>query len=270
MRLLSLILSELRWRWATAFVAGVLVVFACVAVLFTDALASGAANATRKIQRDIGPNLVILPCDTDVAAWTLDRSTHGTIAEAMVDALEAEGLAGRLIPLVQAPLEIDEHRFLLTGVGRERTGGKRPALAPDTSDAGAIIGAHVANTLALQVGEPLEIPGGAVEIHAIMQPQGSIEDISIHLPLPDVQQRLGLAGRLTQIDALECRCGPQIEDPLAWLQSRVHSVIPDAQVVRRHAPAEARRRMASQRACASGCVRSPAITAASNFACTPA
>ena len=120
MRLLSLILSELRWRWATAFVAGVLVVFACVAVLFTDALASGAANATRKIQRDIGPNLVILPCDTDVAAWTLDRSTHGTIAEAMVDALEAEGLAGRLIPLVQAPLEIDEHRFLLTGVGRER------------------------------------------------------------------------------------------------------------------------------------------------------
>lgn len=252
MSMLQLVLSELRWRWGTAVVAAALIAFACGAVLFTDALARGSADATRRIQRDIGPNLVILPGETDVGSWMLDRRTEGSIPEDALDALEAEGLAGRLIPLVQQPVTVSGHRFLLTGVGRERSGSKRGVLAPATSEQGAIIGSEVGRTLGIEAGGMFELIGGEVSVHEVLQPQGSIDDISIHVPLRDVQRRLNLSGQLTQIDALECRCGAEIEDPLAWLQDRVRTVLPTAQIVRRRAPAEARR---SQRALADATAR---------------
>jgi len=261
-RLVQLVLGELRWRWGTAVVATGLVVVACVVVLFADAIARGAADATRRIQRDIGTNLVILPGDTDVTDWWLLRSTRGHLPQDAVDRLEQAGLAGRLIPVVRGSIEQGGGEFLLVGIGRERAGGRRGALAPSTSDSGAVIGSEVASLLELQSGSSMQLPGGAVEVHDVLLPQGSLDDISIFLPLEDVQRRLGLEGRLTQIDALECRCGPDIDDPLAWLQTEVGKVLPAAQVIRRQAPAEARRRQrALADAAASGAGPAAALVA---------
>lgn len=237
-----LVCGELRWRWGTAVVAIGLVALACMAVLGTDAIARGAADATRRIQRDIGTNLVILPGQTDVADWWMHRPTRGDLPQDAVDQLELAGLAGRLIPVVRGSVEQPEGNFLLIGIGRERAGGRRAVLAPSTSDRGAVIGSEVARLRKVQAGETLSLPGGDVAVHDVLLPQGSLDDISVFLPLEDVQRRLGLEGRLTQIDALECRCGPDIEDPLAWLQAQVAKVLPAAQVIRRQAPAEARRR----------------------------
>jgi putative ABC transport system permease protein len=46
---------------------------------------------------------------------------------------------------------------------------------------------------------------------------------------------------LTEIEALECRCGPDIDDPAAYIQSLAAKVVPEAVVIRRHAAAQARR-----------------------------
>jgi hypothetical protein len=219
-----------------------LVAIACLAVMFTDAIARGSADATRRIQRDIGTNLVILPGETDISDWWMQRPTKGHMPQGAVDQLETAGLAGRLIPVARGTVALGDNDFLLVGIGQERAGGKRSALAPSTSTSGAIIGAHVANALGLKAGSSLALPNGPVDVVDVLLPEGSLDDISVFLPLGEVQQRLGLEGRLTQIDALECRCGPDIDDPLAYLQHAVATILPHAQVIRREAPAEARRK----------------------------
>ena len=240
--LITLVMGELRWRWMTAAIAALLVGLAVGSVLWADAVITGAADVTRRIQRDIGTNLVILPKDTDTAAWWLRRETTGSLPQDAADRLEASGLAGRLVPLVRRVVSIDGTDVLLTGVGTERTGGRRPVFAQDVSNNGAVVGATVAQALGLDVGDTIDLPGGRTTVVDVLLVQGSIDDTSVFLPLAEAQRRLDLEGRLTEIEALECRCSPDIADPAAHIVELAAAAVPEAIVIRRTAAAEARRK----------------------------
>ena len=235
-----LVLGELRCRWGTAVVAALLVGLGVLAVLGTDALARDAADVTRRVQRDIGTTLVLLPKGADTSGWWLQRTSTQTLPQDAADRLEASGLAGRLIPMVRRIVRIGETDVLLTGIGEERSGGRKPVFAPKVHEDGAIVGATVGREMGVQIGDMLPLPGGEVRVGDVLLPQGSIDDSSVFLPLDDVQRRLGLVGRLTEIEALECRCGPDVDDPVAYIQMVAARAVPEAVVIRRHAAAQAR------------------------------
>lgn len=239
---IAMVMGELSWRWVTAVVAVLLVGVAVGSTLWADAVVTGAADVTRRIQRDIGTNLVVLPKDTDTAAWWLRRETTGSMPQDAADRLEASGLAGRLVPLVRRVISIDGTDVLLTGVGAERTGGRRPVFAQDVSNNGAVVGATVAQALGLAVGDSIDLPGGPTTVADVLLVQGSIDDTSVFLPLAQAQRRLDLDGRLTEIEALECRCSPDIADPAAHIVDLAAAAVPEAIVIRRTAAAEARRK----------------------------
>ncbi len=242
MQLLRMIIAELCWRWGTALLAVLLVAAAVVSMCWADAVARGAADVTRRVQRDIGTNLVVLPPGTDTTAWLLHRRSSGALPMAAVDQLEASGLAGRLIPLVRRVVQVDGEDVLLTGVGQERAGGKRSVFARDVDDSGVVIGAAVAITLDVQVGDELDLPGGPAQITDVLLPEGSIDDTAVFMPLAQAQRRLHLEGHVTEIEALECRCSPAVADPGAHVVSLAETAVPGAVVIRRQAAAEARRK----------------------------
>ena len=238
---LSMVARELRWRWGSALLTAVLVAMSLATVLWADAVARGAADHTRRIQRDIGMNLVVLPKNTNASRWWLHHEVQGSLPASAVDRLEQSGLAGRLLPLVRRVVQVNGVDVLLTGMGRERTGGKKAVFEQAVGE-GVVLGSAVAAELGVAAGDRIPLPGGEMVVQDVLLEQGAVDDISVWMPLAEAQRRLGLEGRVTEIEALECRCDPSIQDPAAWIIARAAEAVPEAVVIRRHAPAEARRK----------------------------
>jgi ABC-type lipoprotein release transport system permease subunit len=59
--------------------------------------------------------------------------------------------------------------------------------------------------------------------------------------MADAQAWLGMAGRINEIQALECHCGEDVEDPLGLLRDELAPLLPGTIVLRRQDAADARR-----------------------------
>jgi putative ABC transport system permease protein len=75
----------------------------------------------------------------------------------------------------------------------------------------------------------------------VLAPSGTEEDARLYLSLADAQRILNLEDQITEIRALECHCGADVEDPVAWLQAELGPLLPGTRVLRLSALAEARR-----------------------------
>ena len=240
----TLVTREMTFRWVTALHAVFIVAAAVAMVLLAEQFAAASENATRKIQRDIGLNIVILPPQTDLESWWIDRLPTGSMPEAWIERLEDQDVANRLVPMLVARLEVGRGEVLLTGIGSERFkrgDAKKPVFGRSIEAGKVILGALAGKTTDAREGEPLMIKGRAFTVERILEPVGSEEDVRCWMTLPDAQSLLGLEGRLNEIRAIECHCSEEVADPLEAIRTELEPIVPGAGIVRMNALADARR-----------------------------
>jgi len=241
---LALVLRELHHRWLAAL-SGVAVVGSAVALVVVSlALARAGEQATRLIQRDMGLNVLILSDQTDVGAyWARGYSDHSMPAEFM-DRVQDQAVANRLIPLLKHRVEVHGMSVLLVGIEGERfKGGQalKPVFGRVVPQGSVVLGGAVAARLDLVPGDPVSILGHAVLVQSCLVESGTPDDTSIYLNLQDAQDWLGMAGRINEIQALECHCDEGVSNPLERLRQQLEPLLPGTMILRRNDAADARR-----------------------------
>lgn len=246
MNTITLVLAELKHRPISAFLTTLITAAAIAAVVFFIGLADLAATRTRIIQRDIGLNVRVIPADTDLERYWINGYSDGSIDAKLVDRLEEQDVANRLVPMLQRTIPWGDGEALLTGIGDERFKRgetKKPVFGGIVKESETIVvGKTAAETKGLKEGDRVEILGRELEVKRILAESGSVDDVRVYADLETVQTILGMPGRLNEIRALECHCDESAADPEAELRTQLEKLLPGTMVIRQDREADARRK----------------------------
>lgn len=241
-----ILIAELSFRRGTAMVTLLITAATTMTVFFLIGLSDLMAGRTRLIQRDIGLNLRFIPAGTDLDRYWMKGYSEGTIDEGLVDTLEAQDVANRLVPMLQRTIPWGEGEAILTGIGRERFARNKtmkPVFGGLVDEEEAIIlGSVAAEMIDAKEGDTLTVLGLSGKVKRVLASEGSSEDLRVHMDLSTVQSLLGLTGKINEIRALECNCEEGITDPEEHLRSILEPLLPGTIMIRQDKLADARRK----------------------------
>ena len=69
---------------------------------------------------------------------------------------------------------------------------------------------------------------------------GTQDDITVFMRLEDAQATMQLAGKINEIEAIDCLCLTADQDPLSILRKTIGEILPGVQVVQKRVQADAR------------------------------
>ena len=236
MSVASLLLKEIRFRWLN-FLLGLSAVAAavalCVALL---TLGKASENETRRLMRDMGFNLIIIPKDTNMerfwASDFADREMPQDYVQRLVDAdtIQADHYVATLMK------RVDWHgrQVFLKGVAKEqgkkspmgfsRVAGPKHKMIPAGK---AYVGFELWSNENIETGDTIEVLGKELEVIHCLFESGSKDDITLYADLSEVQDMLNLPGRINNIQALGCLCpGGTLEE----IRAEMAKVLPEAKV----------------------------------------
>ncbi|MEM7315927.1 MAG: FtsX-like permease family protein [Planctomycetota bacterium] len=242
--MLKLIANEIWFRRATAILLTLVIVLAVAILILFRTMAMAGENETRIIQRDLGLNVVILPESMTLDRyWTLGYSDK-TLPQEYLGKVADQKVANRLVPMLRRPVAINGVEAMLTGIGVEtfKNNKKMKAVFGREVPTGQVVlGAEVAERLNAKRDGDVTIFDQSFKVQHVLSRAGSEEDIYVYGNLDEVQQLLKLEGRIGEIQAIECHCAEDVDDPFERLKSQLTSLLPGTHVVRRESLAEGRR-----------------------------
>ncbi len=251
----GLVLRELRHRWANAALA-VLGLSVGVGMLVTlQMLATAAERETRRVARDMGFNLRIIPRDTDIGRFhELGHSDRTLPEEASARLAAGAGTFvsfNHLTPTLERWTNVLGKDVLVTGLGAAITGPgeKKSPMGFTVGNGNVQLGHAVARRLGVKAGGTVEWMGRGMRVEKVLAEAGTVDDLRAYVSLADAQSMLGLGGRISEIRAIDCLCLTADKDPLGQLREALARVLPEAQVLqlRVMADARAKQRQASER-----------------------
>ena len=248
----------LREGWHSRLNSALMLVALTGAVTLLTAvhlLTAAAERETRRVVRDMGFNLRILPKDTDPERFFLEGYSENTLPADTVTRLAAGAgtfiTSNHLTPVLERRIRLGGHECLLTGLGDTVVGPgekKQPMgfrIAPGTAQLGSIL----AERLGVKVGGTVEVAGRTLRVERVLLEAGTDEDVRLYTALSDAQIALGLPGRISEIKAIDCLCLTADQDPLPKIREALLQLLPEARVIQMRALADARakQRQASER-----------------------
>lgn len=240
----GLILREILHR-KTNFLLSVLAVTAAVA-LFISFFTAGAASQreTARLMLQMGYNLHIVPEGTDRSEFLLTGLTDKTMPEEYLEKLATPSAFSynHLLGTLQRKISWQGLELVLTGLAAEvcPPGQKQPPMVEPIPQGTAYVGYIIADRLKLKAGRIIEIGGKQLKIVRCLFEQGGVDDIRIQCHLKDAQEILNVPGRISEIQAVDCLCFVDTNDPVSILRKEVASILPDVQVVQAKPIATAR------------------------------
>ncbi len=254
----SLILRELRHHRFNAGLALFALTAAVALLVVVRLLTTAAERETRRVVRDLGFNLRIIPRDTDPEQFFLTGYSSGTLPADSVQRLAAGAGAflsfNHLTPSLERRIQLEGREALLTGLGRAVVGpgeGKQP-MGFNIPDGKAYVGHVLAQRLQAKPGLALNVQGRALTVERVLVEAGTDDDIRLFTSLGDAQAILGLPDRISEIKAIDCLCLTADQDPLTQLRQALEKLLPESRVIqmRTMADARARQRQAAERVAA--------------------
>ena len=254
----SLLRNIFREGWHSRLNASLvlLALTGAVALLIAVRLLTAAAEReTRRVVRDLGFNLRILPKETDPERFFLEGFSENTLPAETVERLAAGAGAfitfNHLTPVLERRVRVEGHECLLTGLGDTVVGPgekKQPMgfrIGPGTAQVGSIL----AERLNLGPGGMVTVNGRSLRVERVLVEAGTEEDLRLYTALSDAQAALGLPGRISEIKAIDCLCLTADQDPLPKIREALSRLLPEARVIqmRTMADARAKQRQASER-----------------------
>jgi len=231
-RRLNLLLVLLTIAVAVASAVGLVTLLRGYQVYTTGRVAA-LDNEIRKITKEMGFNVLILPQDLNLAEFFADDFAEQTMPETHVDLLAQSRdvmTIQHLRPALVRKLAWPEQnrQIIMMGVRGVVPFAHRKAKKPlaDPVPPGKIdIGQLLSLELDLGLGDSLTLLGESFEVHKIYPPRGNQDDITVWIDLAHAQQMLGLEGQINMIQALECNCASI--DRLAEIDKEVSAVLGD-------------------------------------------
>ena len=192
-------------------------------------------NEIRKITKNMGFNLLIVPADQNLADFYAADFAEKTMPEEYVTRLsQSRDLVtiAHLRPALVRKIDWPEQKrqLLLMGVSGvvplASQGEKKPLSDPVPSGT-AEIGGALARELSLKPNSEVTIRGQKFRVGKVHPPQGNKDDITVWIDLATAQKMLGLPGRINLMQALECNCTRSIgsvtcsrKSPGSWAAAR--------------------------------------------------
>ncbi len=234
MRLAGLIAKEIRHRGGNFLLSTLGVIIAVAGVVALVSLHDASQRETRRLQRDIGFNLRIIPAATDLDAFYLRGFSQNTMPENVAKRLaDRETIAyNHLVATLQREIQLDGQSILLTGISKTMfpEGQKRPPMSPTIEPGTAHVGHRVASRLGIAKGKPIQIQGQELRVVRVAPEAGTQDDIRVWVNLADAQAILQLPGQINEIQAIDCLCLSPSENPQELLRKEIEEIAPEATV----------------------------------------
>ncbi len=246
MSLLSLLLKEIwHHRWNSLWTVGALT--AAVTLLIAVRLTSEAAEReTRRVMRDLGFNLRIIPATTDTSYLWSKGHSDTTMPEEFVNTLSRQKgvflTFNHLTATLRQRYPLAQGEVLLEGVSPSISDeGKKP-MGFSIPKGQLFLGSTAAQLLQTRRGATVELGGKSFTVERVLAESGTEDDIRVYGHLADIQAILNLPGRINEIQAIDCLCLTADKDPLAQLRAVLATILPETQVLHVRALADARAR----------------------------
>lgn len=240
------ILLEIRHRPA-AFILATLAIVATVAFVVGYLITSAAAlNETKRVTRDMGFNIRIIPKSADLDEFWIHGFSSKTMPESTIDKLASYDNVfmsyNHLVGSLQGFLEWEGRQVIVTGLTPAIAAkGKKP-MGYSIKEGRIHLGYRVAQRMEVKKGDSVQIKGRSFTVDATLVESGSDDDIRVFMSLKDAQDILNSPGQINEIKAIDCLCLTQDQDPLSLLRAELEKALPEAQVFQIQHLADARAR----------------------------
>ena len=245
MNIRQLLWKELLHRKANSVLA-LAVVVATVALIVaslllldayrlqTERQVSDLDDEIRKITKNLGFNIHILPRDQNLADFYAQDFGEKTMSQSLVsrladskDIVTINHLRPALIRKIHWPEQ--NRQIVLMGVTgvvpwTHRQNTKVP-LAQAVPPGKISVGAVLAEQAKLKAGDELVLKGQKFNVHEVYPARGNKDDITAWIDLATAQQMLELPDQINMIQALECNCASI--DRLAEIEAEISHVLGD-------------------------------------------
>ena len=265
MRIFSWILREIFYRKATAFLF-----FSAVAAavfLSTGSLSLLAVEEVklerhfarqrqlladqmtrvwddyRKMTKDLGFNVLILPDSQEVADFYADNFASRYMPETYADSLAASPIVTveHILPtLMQRVFWTEKKRSILVcGVRGELPRSRQPVaevkrapIMPPVPPGSVVCGSELCADLSLHTGDTLTFLGRRFRVAQCHPERGNRDDITMWMELDSAQKLFGKEDLINGIMALECRCAADKQLPnLAKIRTDLAHRLPGTKVI---------------------------------------
>ena len=195
-----------------------------------------SVDATRVMMKNLGFNVLITPAGVDPARYQALDFQDVDMPEEYVERLASSTvLAQHFVGKYQRTVQVEGRTLVLTGVLPEvpkHSAWKRPMQTAHVVPEGKVfLGSAAAASLGLAPGAELAILGRSFTVDRVLDEVGMIpDDIRVFAHLHDVQELLGVPGRINAMDALACYCPVNTADLLGTLVASIERVLPDVNV----------------------------------------
>jgi len=189
----------------------------------------------RKIMKNLGFNLLILPREQNLSDLYLDDYAAHTMPEEYVTRLSESRIMSirHLLPSLQRKIKWPEQRRTIILIG---TRGEVPLLHRDPKEpilvavprGSAVVGFEIASSIGLEAGDEIQILGRKFIVEKCNGERGSKDDITIWIDLQQAQEMLDEPDKINAILALKCHC---IGNEIAQVRREVNAVLPGVQVI---------------------------------------
>lgn len=230
MSILRMLLREVQHRKLN-FLSGIVAVMVAVALFVGVMTVSDASRReTKRLMRDLGFNLLILPKNTNMADfWSRGYAQEELPEEyvARLDKLSAMTIR-HLVARLQQEIEWRGSNILLTGVIPELRARKGAPMGLNIPRGQAYVGFAIVQSMNVKVGDTISIGDKQLTVARCLPEKGSKDDIRLYAHLHDVQEILGKPGRINEIEALGCLCAEGRQ--MSRIREDVAKALPDTQV----------------------------------------
>ena len=248
---LRLVIKEMNYRRISSLVILFTVIVASSVSVAIYTLSKASENETRKIMREQGLNLYIFPKGTNLIDFYSINNT-GTFPDNYVDVL-AESKTFDAVRHLTGILQIkypdwkdangSTHQIVLFGYkdeAEQKYLNRQELMGFDVKKSTVQLGALVAKNV--KPGAPFIIDGAdgkqySFKVDKRLEEGKGIRDQGVSLHLEDLQELLGMEGKINKIEALGCVCH---DGRIKNARSQVQAIFPDLEVTEISSIANAR------------------------------
>lgn len=211
----------------------------------TDATMKKLNDQIRKTMKGLGFNVHIYPAEQDLAEVYANGFASSTMPLDYVNKLAESPIVtiNHLLPQLSRRVLWKEQNaeIMLIGVDGQvpisHRDPKKPIMQPVRSGT-AVIGSELASKHKLKKGDSITLNGYDLTVSKVHSARGSIDDITVWIPLDTTQKMLQLPGQINSILALGCNCASI--DRLGEIRAELQKVIPNTKIIEVESKALAR------------------------------
>lgn len=245
MTFFGLILREISFRRGNFILSVLALSFAVALTMAVVNMTESAERETTRQMRELGFNVLILPEGTDMGDFWAQSFARNEMPEEYVERLAKSDVVTirHLYARLQKKYDVGGTGVLLTGVmpyAQNAHETKKQHMGHFIERGALRVGFEAGRRLGLSAGDTVSVGGRDFRVERVFAESGSIDDIRLVGNLHDVQAVLGLAGRINEIEALECLCTP---DGLETIRADIEKILPGTHVAQLKSQALARMRV---------------------------